>query len=129
MIGCFFPSLADSLDYLDKVKDRFMAEFRADKMLKVAMDEKYREKKLMIADLLESKVLSKHLSPLLKQMSVLDGLTSSYSNDKRMELLADLVHMQLNRTFSVRQRQQELLVYYCLQKYAGSRLARERPLV
>jgi len=129
MISCFFPSLADSLVYLGKVTDQFMAEFRADKTLKVAMDEKYREKKLMIADLLESKELSKHLSPLLKQTSVLDGLTSSYSIDKRMELLADLVHMQLNRTFSVRQRQQELLVYYCLQKYAGSRLAREKTSV
>ncbi|TBO42238.1 lantibiotic dehydratase [Pedobacter kyonggii] len=129
MISCFFPSLVDALDYLGKVTDQFMAEFRADKTLKVAMDEKYRGKKLVIAELLESKALSKHLSPLLKQMSVLEGLTSSYSKDKRMELLADLVHMQLNRTFSVRQRQQELLVYYCLQKYASSRLAREKTSV
>ncbi len=129
MISCFFPSLADSHDYLGKVTDQFMAEFRADKSLKVAMDEKYRENKLLIADLLESKELSKHLSPLLNQMSVLNGLTISFSKDKRMELLADLVHMQLNRTFSVRQRQQELLVYYCLQKYAGSRLAREKSSV
>ncbi|NII83726.1 lantibiotic dehydratase [Pedobacter sp. SG908] len=129
MVSCFFPSLADSLHYLGKVKDRFMAEFRADKTLKIAMDEKYREKKLLIADLLESKELSKHLLPLLKQMSVLNGLTSSYSNDKKMELLADLVHMQLNRTFSVRQRQQELLVYYCLQKYNVSLLARGKSSV
>ncbi|QNR82898.1 lantibiotic dehydratase [Pedobacter riviphilus] len=129
MVSCFFPSLADALDYLGKVKDRFMAEFRADKTLKIAMDEKYREKKLLIADLLESKELSKHLLPLLKQMSVLNGLTSSYSNDKKMVLLADLVHMQLNRTFSVRQRQQELLVYYCLQKYNASLLARGKSSV
>ncbi len=126
MISCFFPSLIDALDYLGKVTDQFMAEFRADKALKVAMDEKYRKKKLVIADLLEGNELSKHLSPLLKQMSVLDGLTSRYSKDKRMELLVDLVHMQLNRTFSVRQRQQELFVYYCLQKYACSRLVREK---
>lgn len=126
MISCFLPSLGDSMDYLVKVTDQFMAEFRADKTLKVAMDEKYREKKLMIADLLESKALSKHLSPLLKQMSVLNEIIESYSKDKKMELLADLVHMQLNRTFSVRQRQQELLVYYCLQKYSGSCLAREK---
>ncbi|MDQ0640070.1 thiopeptide-type bacteriocin biosynthesis protein [Pedobacter sp. W3I1] len=129
MINCFFSSLVDALDYLGKVTDQFMAEFRAEKPLKVAMDEKYREKKIMIADLLEGKELSKHLSPLLKQMAVLDELTRSYSKDKRMELLADLVHMQLNRTFSVRQRQQELLVYYCLQKYTNSRLAREKSSV
>lgn len=129
MVSCFFPSLVDSRDYLGKVTGQFMAEFRADKMLKVAMDEKYREKKLMISGLLESKKLSKHLSPLLERISVLNGLTGSYSRDKRMELLADLVHMQLNRAFSVRQRQQELLVYYFLQKYAGSSLAREKSSV
>ncbi|QNN42960.1 lantibiotic dehydratase [Pedobacter roseus] len=129
MVSCFFPSLVDSLDYLGKVTDHFMAEVRADKSLKVAMDEKYRENKLLIADLLDSRELSKYLSPLLKQMSVLNGLTKNYSKDKRMELLADLVHMQLNRTFSIRQRQQELLVYHCLQKYAGSRLAREKSSV
>jgi len=39
-----------------------------------------------------------------------------------------LVHMQLNRTFSVNQRQQELLVYYCLQKYYASLKAREKSL-
>jgi len=129
MISCFFLSLEVSLDYLVRVTDQFMAEFRADKSLKVAMDEKYREKKLMIADLLERRDLSKHLSPFLTQMSVLKGLTENYSIDDKMKLLADLVHMQLNRTFSVRQRQQELLVYYCLQKYTSSRLAREKSSV
>lgn len=126
MVSCFFPSLVDSLDYLGKVTNQFMAEFRADKALKVAMDEKYREKKIMIAGLLESAKLSRQLSPLLERMSVLNGLTGSYSKDKRMGLLSDLVHMQLNRAFSVRQRQQELLVYYCLQKFASSQLAREK---
>ncbi|MBT2560721.1 lantibiotic dehydratase [Pedobacter sp. ISL-68] len=129
MINSFFTSPVDALDYLGKVTNQFMAEFRADKLLKVAMDEKYRENKLLIADLLESKGFSKHLSRLLKQMSVLNGLTGSFSKDKRMELLADLVHMQLNRTFSVRQRQQELLVYYCLQKYNASLSAREKSSV
>jgi thiopeptide-type bacteriocin biosynthesis protein len=129
MVSSFFPSLADSHDYLGKVTDQFMAEFKADKSLKVAMDEKYRENKLLIADLLESNRLSKHLSPLLKYMLVLNELTKSYSKGKKMELLADLVHMQLNRTFSFRQRQQELLVYYCLQKFAGSSLAREKSSV
>jgi len=79
--------------------------------------------------LLERRDLSKHLSPFLTQMSVLKGLTENYSIDDKMKLLADLVHMQLNRTFSVRQRQQELLVYYCLQKYTSSRLAREKSSV
>ncbi|MBO9674173.1 MAG: lantibiotic dehydratase [Sphingobacteriaceae bacterium] len=129
MVSSFFTALVDALDYLAKVTDRFMVEFRADKSLKVAMDEKYREKKSMIASLLESKASSKYFLPLLKQVSVLNGLTESYSVDDKMTLLADLIHMQLNRTFSVRQRQQELLVYYCLQKYTSSRLAREKASV
>ena len=128
MITCFLPSLASITEYLSRVAGRFMAEFNAGKPLRVAMDVKYREMKSVLADLSESGALSKHLSPVLKQMSVLNKLTKNYSGDKKMELLADLVHMQLNRNFSVNQRQQELLVYYCLQKYMASLRAREKSL-
>ncbi|SDC66213.1 lantibiotic dehydratase [Pedobacter soli] len=128
MITCFLPSLASITEYLSKIAGRFMAEFNGGKPLKVAMDVKYREMKSVLADLSESCALSKHLSPVLKQMSVLNELTKKYSKDKKMELLANLVHMQLNRTFSVNQRQQELLVYYCLQKYMASLRAREKSL-
>lgn len=127
MIGCFFPDRADALDYSTKVRDQFMAEFRADKPLTVAMDGQYRKKKSTIADLVKNEGLAKHFSPVLKQMTVLDNLTKRYSVEKKMRLLADLVHMQMNRAFSVKQRQQELLVYYCLQKYMSSCLAREKP--
>jgi len=128
MISCFFSIPAIAKEYVSKVTDRFMTEFRADKPLKLAMDDKFREKKSLIAELVESNALSKHILPILKQMSVLNGLTENYLKDKKMELLADLVHMQLNRTFSVNQRQQELMVYYCLGKYHTSLLAREKSL-
>jgi len=126
MIGCFFPDPAEALDYSSKVRDRFMAEFRSDKPLRVSMDEQYRKKKSAIADLVGNEDLAKHLSPVLKQMDVLNTLTGKYTFEKKMQLLADLVHMQMNRTFSVKQRQQELLVYYCLQKYLRSSLVREK---
>lgn len=128
MITCFLPSRPSHAEYLSRFAGRFMAEFNAGKPLKVAMDTKYREMKSVLAGLSESGALSKHLSPVLKQMSVLNALTENYSDDKKMELLADLVHMQLNRTFSVNQRQQELLVYYCLQKHNASLKAREKSL-
>ncbi|MGM9475237.1 thiopeptide-type bacteriocin biosynthesis protein [Pedobacter sp. GSP4] len=126
MITCFLPSQAAITAYLSRVTGSFMTEFNTGKALKVAMDARYREIKSFTADLSGSKALSKHLSPVLKQMSVLNKLTEDYPEDKKMELLADLVHMQLNRTFSVNQRQQELLVYYCLQKYTASLRAREK---
>lgn len=126
MISIFFPDPKIIREYISKVTDRFMAEFRADKALRLALDDKFREKKSEISALVESKALSRHLLPILDQMSVLNGLTENYSKDKKMELLADLVHMQLNRTFSVKQRQQELMIYYCLRKYYTSLLAREK---
>jgi len=129
MIACFFPDRAGALDYITKVRDQFMAEFKADKPLRLAMDEQYRSKKSTIADLLEDKGLVELLSPVLRQMTVLQGLTKAYSIDRKKELLADLVHMQMNRTFSVKQRQQELLVYYCLQKYMSSSMARKKSRV
>jgi hypothetical protein len=39
-------------------------------------------------------------------------------------LLADLVHMQLNRIFRTAQRRQELLVCFCLHKFLCSWKAR-----
>jgi hypothetical protein len=63
---------------------------------------------------------------LITEMNTLADLTKNYPNDKGSALLADLVHMQLNRTFTVQQRQQELLVYYALRKETASRIARSR---
>lgn len=128
MIRCFFSAPEIANEYISEVTGQFIAEFRADKALMVALDDNFRQKKYVIAELVKSKVLSKDILPLLEQMSFLNRLTESYSKDKKMRLLADLVHMQLNRTFSVKQRQQELMVYYCLGKYHTSLLAREKSL-
>ncbi|MCZ4224830.1 lantibiotic dehydratase [Pedobacter rhodius] len=128
IISCLLPNYELRLIYLDEVIKNFLIEFKADKVFKIAMDNKYREMKKVIADLLVKKVKLKVFRLFLKEIDAIDRLTTHYLPVQKTALLADLVHMQLNRTFSVQQRQQELLVYYCLQKYVASGLARTKPI-
>lgn len=45
---------------------------------------------------------------------------ANFSSRRKNQLLADLIHMHLNRLFIDRQRHQELIVYYCIYKYQVS---------
>ena len=67
----------------------------------------------------------------LQQMELMLGkvrnlakLSREYAITEKIALLADVVHMQLNRTLAVQHRRQEMLVYYYLEKYLASRIAR-----
>ena len=126
IISCMLPGYEQRLIFISQVVESFLTEFKADKVFKVAIDKKYRKMKGEIADLLGQKIKLKVFKSFIKEIEKVDELTAHYLPDKRSVLLADLVHMQLNRTFSIKQRQQELLVYYCLQKYLVSCIARKK---
>lgn len=49
---------------------------------------------------------------------------AGWGGDKRGGLLADLIHMHLNRLFSRSQRSQEMMLYYCLWQHYTSQKAR-----
>ncbi len=106
LIACFYPDVAGRLPFVKKLTDSFLAEFRVDKNLRVDLDLKYRSLKF------DQHVPAK-ATALIRQMS---ELAARVEHPRRESLLADLVHMQLNRTFAGEQRRYELLVYYCLQK-------------
>ena len=126
IISCMLPGYERRLIFISEVVESFLTEFKADKVFKVAIDNKYRKMKVEIADLLGHKIKLKAFKSFITEIKKIDELTAHYSPDKRSALVADLVHMQLNRTFSIKQRQQELLVYYCLQKYLVSCMARNK---
>jgi hypothetical protein len=42
---------------------------------------------------------------------------AGFTAKRKTQLLADLIHMHLNRLFIDQQRNQELIVYYCLYKH------------
>ena len=51
-----------------------------------------------------------------RRISGLLKVAMGFSRERREQLLADIIHMHLNRLFADRQREQELVVYYCLHK-------------
>jgi hypothetical protein len=55
----------------------------------------------------------------LKTNAILN-VAAGFTVKRKNQLLADLIHMHLNRIFIDRQRNQELIIYYCLYKYQVS---------
>lgn len=125
LIG-FLPEQNEQLLFLKQMSHTFYTEFSGDKTLKVALDQKYRELKAEIEGLLFNKayysslkledaagVFSERMHDLLK-------VVSGFKAPRKIQLLADLIHMHLNRIFTDQQREQELIAYYCLYKHSLS---------
>ncbi|WP_179414596.1 lantibiotic dehydratase [Mucilaginibacter sp. E4BP6] len=123
LLNMFLPDLNDQLVFLQQMVNVFYAEFAQDKALKVDLDLKNRAIKAEVQQLLASTDYFEKLN-LVQQMkqfrqtatSILKALSGS-SPKRKNQILADLVHMHLNRIFIDRQRHQELIIYYCLYKY------------
>lgn len=90
----------------EKMVRAFYREFNADAALRQSLGEKYRALQPELASLPPGLPAScRRFEQALDRLCPLNET-----------LLADLIHMQLNRLFSDRQREQELLVYYCCWK-------------
>lgn len=128
----FFPDLARQVAYLEHISASFQAEFRADKTLKIELDRLYRDLRSDIGALAEAKTsdpvtrlkLKKQWAAFTGQGMAIAKLCLHEPTQKRTALLADLIHMHLNRLFSAKQREHEMVLYYCLLKYKISLLAR-----
>ena len=129
LVACFMPGGALMLDFFKLMAARFLKGFGGDKVLKADLDREYRALKNEIGTLLEKPVPEKSLAPAFKKMltraAAIEKQIRQQPAAERQALLADLVHMQLNRTFRIKQRQQELMVYYFLEKYMLSLMARQ----
>ncbi|CAM6054706.1 unnamed protein product [Sphagnum tenellum] len=96
------------------VVENFRIEFGGDKHLKTGMDTAYRKLKTAIENALEGNhTEGNRLSAAERLARAANKMPAA-----RLEmLLADIIHMQMNRSFRSRQRQQEFFVYHCLLKY------------
>lgn len=108
--------------FAGEVSDRFLAEYKADKALRISLDGKYRQLQAGLHEVLGARRADEGLMGALRQITG----AAARNADGRRQLTADLVHMQLNRTFSTEGRKQELVVWYCLSKYLRSLTARKR---
>jgi len=126
LLNGFLPDINIRITFLEQMVQTFYSEFSNDKSLKIELDQKYREIKKEIAGLLPHQEYYEKLKLMrwsdifeLKTNAILN-VASGFTAKRKNQLLADLIHMHLNRIFIDRQRNQELIIYYCLYKYQGS---------
>jgi thiopeptide-type bacteriocin biosynthesis protein len=127
MASCFETDDNALAEFYRQTADRFLKGFNADKSLKIDLDAKYRTSSKEVEQVLGFQLVQAGLRTGFKRL--LDSVTNigqkegQVSPKARVTLLADLIHMQLNRTFKIKHRQQELMVYYFLHKYMTSKTA------
>jgi lantibiotic biosynthesis protein len=122
MIAVFYPEMAAAANFAGPAAERFLLEFGGGKALRLSLDRKYRSLRPEIETWLETGFTDTlYLEPFLEQ---LEAMRKTAGQQDR--LLADLIHMQLNRTFREDARKQELLVYFCLHRYLTAKLARRK---
>jgi thiopeptide-type bacteriocin biosynthesis protein len=119
----FLPDITERISFLEKMVKLFYAEFATDKSLKIDLDQKYRELKTEIISLITNEAYYHQLRLLPYAELFSNGIQNilkrviAFSSKRKHQLLADMIHMHLNRIFVDKQRNQELIVYYCLLKY------------
>jgi len=104
-----------AIAFTARLSESFMLGFGGTKALRAALDRRYRERKAQVAASLAE---SPDLGRLLAQLRLIKAKGAPE------HLLADLVHMQLNRSFTEDPRRQEMIAYHHLHKYLVSRKAR-----
>jgi thiopeptide-type bacteriocin biosynthesis protein len=131
LLGCFIGKLPLVKMFTGHMAEAFLLEFKANKELRIDLDTKYRAIKPRLTDLLENpvkKIFTKGLrvkfQRLMEQTKIVAAATGDQAVEQNGRMIADLIHMHLNRVFRSNPRQQELLVYYCLNKYVSSKIVR-----
>ncbi|NHN26330.1 hypothetical protein FIA58_011630 [Flavobacterium jejuense] len=122
-LNLFLLSKEEKMKLLDRWQSSFKTEFQADKNLKKEFDKNYRniEKEL---DALLSFQKTDTLAPIYDVILLKNEKIKDYIPEIKTHLEIDLssflsshVHMMLNRQFTSRQREYELLIYDHLYRY------------
>lgn len=106
----------------------FIREFGDEQEFRLALDRKYRTLSTALGRELEKGLIDQHDKPeddFKKTIAIIAGRSREWTDHKKLQLAADLIHMQVNRLFSAQQRQHEALIWFCLSRYTISALARK----
>ncbi|WP_342647378.1 lantibiotic dehydratase [Mucilaginibacter sp. CSA2-8R] len=132
LLEIFLPDLKDRVGFCEQMSLTFQSEFSGQRSLRIDLDRKYRDLRTDITQVLSSPDHYAKLGLLQEQQKLTNGARRfskkirRFGHERRIGLIADLIHMHLNRLFVDDQRRQELVVYHCLYKHSLSRLARGR---
>ncbi len=132
ILDCFGFAEEKAVNFLRSLSEGFITEF-AHPDLKYQLDIKYRtlEKRINLV-LTPGREISDAPGVQVVQHAFIASLKSLFINIRGenpaqiAKWTSDLMHMHLNRLFTVDARRQELVVYYCLFKYEKSLLARKQ---
>ncbi|WP_428331593.1 lantibiotic dehydratase [Mucilaginibacter sp.] len=133
MILRFLGDAGELVAFAGQMKDSFTTEFSGDKQLRIDMDRQYRSIEPKLSALIGAGLVFANLPPVMirqlkrieKPLLLIREKVAGEEPGLKLRLLSDLVHVQMNRTFSMNQRKQEFLVYYYLHKYCLSSLQRK----
>ncbi|QEM09141.1 lantibiotic dehydratase [Mucilaginibacter rubeus] len=98
--------------------DAFFREHGGGKKLKRAMDDRFRELRAGLAEAVSGDGIAGMVSPALELALRRLSEAAMESGFNRQQLMADIVHMQVNRFFTSEQRRHEALIWHCLLKMA-----------
>jgi thiopeptide-type bacteriocin biosynthesis protein len=124
LVQVFLKDSPEILRFFKWRSDSFLSEFGGRKQLKIDLDVKWRLLGKDLTILLDNPPGAKSAKKLIQSLNKLSEASGGWESGRRNTLLADLIHMQVNRMFSTRQRQHEALIYFFLHKYTVSLVAR-----
>ena len=129
ILEVFLKSSIEYIDLLNLIHQSMKHEFEDSKSVKIQLDNKYREHSAFINNMDANKnniiiiAGKKEFSNYVKALNLLKIQTNGFSNEKLNKLVADLLHMHLNRIFTENHKQ-EFIIYYLLYKHHLSLNAR-----
>lgn len=107
-----YPDLSSQSDYFKRMANRFSSEIMFDTVSFKAINKHYSDYKI------EKRIVSK------KTLTLFDKIIKCCAEEEKMSMLADIVHMHINRRFGIDPRLHEAVIYQFLYKWRVSQISR-----
>jgi len=139
LLSDFGLDLKEKLETIEKMRDGFNKEFGIESYIKRRLNDNFREVRKEIEEFMNNEnssyqyyhvfnslldIKSISSGPIIE--SLLDPLSAEYLQVEKLNYIASLSHMLLNRLFRSNQRAQEMVLYNYLWKYYDSLIARQK---
>jgi thiopeptide-type bacteriocin biosynthesis protein len=123
MLNLALPDINDQVAFLGAVAGSMSREYCREKSVRVELDQKYREIKKIFSSIGDGVGYLKKMKLTGRQQAFIEAFrtilrkSSRFDAIRRQTLITDLIHMHLNRVFSIEPRKQEFVLYYFFHKY------------
>jgi thiopeptide-type bacteriocin biosynthesis protein len=131
LLNAFKLDLGQRAALLSNLYENFYKEFDESKNLKKSLDKKYNELRAEMNSiyanlLLMKKNYGKLITHFFESAKIIADKIEKTRNPSMEKMIADLVHMHLNRLFVQNPRRSEMIVYYLLYKHYNALLFKSR---